>query len=64
MQRLLEARKALPKESPRLAGLLAQIGLGLLEQKKWTEAEPLLRECVGIREQTQPRHLSQSHRGG
>ena len=54
MQQLPEARKALPKESPQLAGLLAQIGLGLLEQKKWTEAEPLLRECLAIREKTQP----------
>ena len=54
MQQLPEARKALPKDSPQLAGLLAQIGLGLLEQKKWTEAEPLLRECLAIREQTQP----------
>ncbi len=42
LQQLPEARKALPKESPQLAGLLAQIGLGLLEQKKWTEAEPHL----------------------
>jgi hypothetical protein len=54
LQQLPEARKALPKESPQLAGLLAQIGGGLLEQKKWTEAEPLLRECLAIREQTQP----------
>ena len=36
LQQLPEARKALPKESPQLAGLLAQIGMGLLEQKKWT----------------------------
>jgi hypothetical protein len=28
--------------------------MGLLEQKKWTEAEPLLRECQGIREKTHP----------
>ena len=37
-----------------LAGMLAQIGLGLLEQKKWTEAEPLLRECLAIREKKEP----------
>ncbi len=54
MQQLPEARKALPKGSPQLAGLLAQIGLGLLEQKKWTEAESFLRECLAIREKTQP----------
>ena len=53
-EQLPQARKALPKDSPQLAGLLAQIGLGLLEQKKWTEAEPLLRECLDIREKAQP----------
>ncbi len=53
-ERLREARKALPKDSPELAGLLAQIGLSLLQLKKWTEAEPLLRECLAIREKTEP----------
>jgi serine/threonine protein kinase/tetratricopeptide (TPR) repeat protein len=47
-------RQALPKDSPQLANLLAQIGLGLLEQQEWAEAEPLLRECLTIREKTQP----------
>ncbi len=28
--------------------------MGLLEQKKWTEAEPLLRECLAIREKKEP----------
>ena len=28
--------------------------MSLLQQKKWTEAEPLLRECLAIREKTQP----------
>ena len=54
IQQLPEARKALANDSPQLAGLLAQIGLGLQQEKKWTEAEPLLRECLAIREQTQP----------
>jgi serine/threonine protein kinase/tetratricopeptide (TPR) repeat protein len=53
-EQLVEAQKTLPKDSPQLAGALAQIGLRLLEQKKWAEAEPLLRECVTIREKTQP----------
>jgi len=53
-EQLPEARKAFPKDSPQLAGLLAQIGMSLLQQKKWTEAEPLLRECLAIREKTQP----------
>jgi tetratricopeptide (TPR) repeat protein len=52
-ERLPEARKALPKDSPQLAGMLAQLGLNLLQQKKWSEAEPLLRECLAIREKTQ-----------
>jgi tetratricopeptide (TPR) repeat protein len=51
---LPRARKALPADSPQLAGLLAQGGMALLNLKKWTEAEPLLRECLTIREKTQP----------
>jgi eukaryotic-like serine/threonine-protein kinase len=53
-EQLAEVRKSLPKDSPQLAGMLAQIGLILQQQKKWTEAEPLLRECLAIREKTQP----------
>jgi hypothetical protein len=53
-EQLAEARKALPRDNPRLAGLLAQAGVGLLEQKKWAEAEPFLRECLLIRAKTQP----------
>jgi hypothetical protein len=49
-----EASKGLPEHSPHLAGLLAQIGQGLLGQKKWIEAEPVLRECLAIREKVQP----------
>ncbi len=44
----------MPKDSPELGGVLAQLGLALLQQKKWTESEPLLRECLAIREKTQP----------
>src|SRR5262249_12923316 len=51
---LTEVRKQLPKESPRLAMLLAQVVLELLEMKKWTEAEPLIRECLAIREKAEP----------
>ena len=54
LEQLDQGRKALPPNSPQLAGMLAQIGLGLLEQKKWTEAEPLLRESLAIREKNQP----------
>jgi hypothetical protein len=34
--------------------MLAQFGLSLLEMKGYTESEPLLRECLAIREKTQP----------
>jgi len=55
-ERVSEAWKALPNDpgAPgQEAGLLAQIGAGLLVQKKSTEAEPLLRECLAIREKTE-----------
>ena len=51
---LPDVRKQLPKESPQLAGLLAMFSLSLLEAKAFAEAEPLLRECLAIREKTQP----------
>ncbi len=35
-EQLPEARKTLPKDSPQLAGMLAQIGSSLLEHKEWT----------------------------
>ena len=40
--------------SPAYAGELAGLGLLLLKQQKWIEAEPILRECLAIREKTQP----------
>jgi tetratricopeptide (TPR) repeat protein len=51
---LAAARQALPEDSPQLAGILAQTGLDLLQQQKWTEAEPLLRQSLAIREKAQP----------
>ena len=53
-EQLAEARKTLPKDSPELGGLLAEIGMSLLRQQRWTEAEPLLRENLAIREKSQP----------
>jgi serine/threonine protein kinase/tetratricopeptide (TPR) repeat protein len=49
-----EARSQLPKDSPQLAGHLAQICLVLLEMKRYAEAEPLLRECLAIRQTKEP----------
>ncbi len=51
---LADARKQLPKDSPQLAGRLAMAGLSLLQVHAFAEAEPLLRECLAIREKTQP----------
>jgi WD40 repeat protein len=52
-EQVTEARTALPPDSPELAAVLAQLGLNLLEQKKWAEAEPIIREALTIREKTQ-----------
>jgi WD40 repeat protein/tetratricopeptide (TPR) repeat protein len=43
-----------PKDGPQRAGQLAQAGLALLKQKRYAEAEPLLRECLAIRAKLQP----------
>ncbi len=51
---LADARKTLPKDGPQLAGLLAQFGLTLSEMKGFAAAEPLLRECLAIREKKEP----------
>src|SRR5262249_53297983 len=46
--------KAAQEQQLAEAGQLAQRGLGLLQQQKWAEAEPLLRQCLAIREKMQP----------
>src|SRR5260370_1132542 len=51
---LTEARKSLPKDSPQLAQQLATASMALLQTKAFAEAEPLLRECLAIREKAQP----------
>jgi serine/threonine protein kinase/tetratricopeptide (TPR) repeat protein len=47
------ARQSLPRESPQLAGTLAQGGLTLLQLHAFADAEPVLRECLAIREKQQ-----------
>jgi eukaryotic-like serine/threonine-protein kinase len=42
------------KAHANLGAALAERGLGLLQQQKWAEAEPLLRESLAIREKHQP----------
>src|SRR5262249_13840773 len=41
-------------DDPRTAGLMAQLGLNLLAQKKYADAEKTLRDCLAIREKKQP----------
>ena len=36
------------------AGTLAQMGLGLLQQQRWAEAEMLICQSLAIREKMQP----------
>jgi serine/threonine-protein kinase len=48
------ARKRFGADDPRTAGILAVRGLSLVRQGKWAEAEPVLRECLAIRERSQP----------
>jgi serine/threonine protein kinase len=51
---IAERRKAMPGESMRLTETLAQSSLTLLELKVYAKAEPLLRECLAIREKYWP----------
>jgi tetratricopeptide (TPR) repeat protein len=41
-------------DSPAYAAGLAGLGLNLVNQKKWADAEQALRECLAIREKKQP----------
>ncbi len=47
-------RKIEKPNSVILASDLASLSLSLIKQSKWTEAEPLLRECLAIREKAIP----------
>jgi len=51
---LPDIRKLPARDRPYYAGMFASVSLSLLDQKQWTAAEPLLRECLAIREKTQP----------
>ncbi|MDB5350305.1 MAG: pkn [Planctomycetota bacterium] len=53
-QLLAESRPTVPAGSLQLAGLLAQASMILLEVKAWDEVEPLVRECLAIREKAEP----------
>jgi serine/threonine protein kinase len=47
-------RRNLPPSNPQLANKLAQYAQGLLQIQLYSEAEPLLRECLSILEKKEP----------
>ncbi|MBI1850286.1 MAG: tetratricopeptide repeat protein [Planctomycetes bacterium] len=52
---VLESNRAtLPKESLELAASLATLSQTYLEWKAWDAAEPVIRECLSIREKAEP----------
>jgi tetratricopeptide (TPR) repeat protein len=51
---LERARGQFGPDDPRTAEALAQLGGALLQQEKCSEAEPVLRACLAVREKTQP----------
>jgi hypothetical protein len=51
---LEQARLKFGPANPQTAGIMASWGLSLLQQGRWTEAEPVLRDCLAIREKVQP----------
>lgn len=53
-----EARSLAPDGGLQLASNLAVVGLHLLKLEKWSEAEPLIRESLDIREKLQPNDWS------
>jgi tetratricopeptide (TPR) repeat protein len=53
---LATRRKQAPKDDPRLTTELSMFAQGLLRCDEFTAAEPLLRECLAIREKNQPDH--------
>jgi hypothetical protein len=50
------ARERHQADSPRIANALSQLGRSLLAQRRCAEAEPILRECLAIREKVAPRN--------
>jgi hypothetical protein len=53
-EELSRLRAELHPEGPALAAAIAQLTLALLTERKFSEAEPLARECLKIREKQAP----------
>jgi eukaryotic-like serine/threonine-protein kinase len=51
---LASYRRIAKPDSPSLAGALAQLGHSLVKQGRWSDADPVLRECLAIREKAMP----------
>jgi tetratricopeptide (TPR) repeat protein len=49
-----QARQQFGADDPRTAGAMAQLGLNLLWQKKYADAEKTLRGCLALRQQKEP----------
>jgi tetratricopeptide (TPR) repeat protein len=55
LEEALEKRKAtLGPDHPDTLGTMASLGLVLLQQKKWADAEPVLRDCLARRQKAIP----------
>ncbi len=57
---LFERRQAI-KDVTTLSAVLAIYGLVLLERQAWQEAEPIIRECLALREKTMPESWATSN---
>jgi len=55
-KRVARARRSLPRDSPQLADALFAHALQLVQVSAYPKAEQLLRECLTIRQRTQPEH--------
>jgi tetratricopeptide (TPR) repeat protein len=55
LERSLQMHKAkLGAEHSRTLGTMSSLGLVLLQQKKWGDAEPVIRDCLAVREKQIP----------
>ena len=62
IQAVLEARRRLlGADHPDVSSTLELLGQNLLKRKKYTEAEPLLRQCLKIRERQLPDNWLRFH---